>query len=269
MSLPYDPSSSFEISVSEIPYGNLQDTQLLARIYAPKGNGPFPALVSVHGGAWNTGNRMANKIIDEDLARTGILVAAIDCRVSPKHTFPAQVEDFSWAVQWIKARSDTLNIDPQSVGALGTSSGGHSVMMGALKAMGNDRVSYAVLLWPVLDPYARYLFARETSRKDLIERSEWYFKTADQMLKENPQTLLDEKQVNEKPPVLIIQGTADTNVPLSIPERFVKAYENLGGGISYKLFAGMAHGFNGWSEPLWNEATTDIKKFISKQLQKS
>ncbi len=268
-SIVYDPAASFEVSVSETPYGNPQDGQMLSVIYAPKGKGPFPALISVHGGAWNVGNRLSNKTIDEELARSGIVVAAIDCRVSPKHTFPAQVEDFSWAVQWLRAKTDSLSIDPGSIGALGASSGGHTVMMSGLAPQGNERISYAVLLWPVLDPYARYLYAREASRKDLVERSESYFQTTDKMMQGNPQTLLDERRISAKPPVLIIQGTADTNVPLSIPERFVKTYGSMGGEVSYKLFNGMPHGFNGWAPPLWSEATTDIKQFIAKQLNVS
>ncbi len=139
-------------------------------------------------------------------------------------------------------------------------------MMSALKLEVNAGISYAVLLWPVLDPHVRYLFARETSRKDLVERSESYFMTVDQMMKGNPQTILDEKRFDATPPVLIIQGSADTNVPLYIPERFVKTYENLGAEISYRLFDGMPHGFNGWSQQLWKDATSDIKRFIAKQL---
>lgn len=262
----YDPSANFEVSVSETSYVNLQEPQLLARIYTPQGKGPFHALISVHGGAWGSGNRLSNKTIDEDLARSGILVVAIDCRVSPKHIYPAQVEDFTLAVQWLKTKTSSLNIDSQSVGAIGASSGGHTVMMGALRAQGIDQVSYTVLLWPVLDPYARYLYAKEAARKDLVERSESYFKTPDEMMKGNPQTLLDDKAVNAKPPVFIIQGTADTNVPLSIPERFVKSYSGIGGEVSYKLFEGMPHGFAGWSQPLWSSAASEIKQFIAKQL---
>lgn len=266
MSASYDPFADFEVSVSETSYGNLQDPQLQARIYAPQGKGPFNALVSVHGGAWSSGNRLSNKTIDENLARTGILVAAIDCRVSPKNSYPAQVEDFTLAVQWLKTKASSLNIDPHSVGALGASSGGQTVMMSALKAQGIDQVSYAALLWPVLDPYARYLYAKEVSRKDLIERSEAYFKTPDGMMHGSPQAVVDEGRVNSKPPVLIIQGTADTNVPVSIPERFVRTYSALGGEVVYKTFEGMPHGFQGWSPELWSSAINDIKQFIGKRL---
>ncbi len=266
MSSAYDPSASFEVSTSDTSYGNLQDPQLLARVYTPQGKGPFPAIVSVHGGAWGSGNRLMNKTIDEELARSGILVVAIDCRLSPKHVFPSQVEDFTLALQWLKTRAGSLNIDPRSVGALGGSSGGHTVMTGALKAQGIDQVSYAVLLWPVLDPYERYLYAKEASRKDLVERSEAYFKPLESMMKGNPQAILDDKSVSAKPPVLIIQGSADTNVPLAIPERFVKSYQSIGGEVSYKLFDGMPHGFAGWSQPLWSDATANVKQFISRQL---
>lgn len=265
-SASYDPAAVFEVSTSDTAYENPHDPQLLARVYAPKGKGPFPALVSVHGGAWNVGNRLTNKTIDEELARTGVTVVSIDCRVSPKHAFPSQVEDFSCAVQWLKTNAARLNIDAQSVGALGASSGGHTVMMSALKPEVNAGISYAVLLWPVLDPYVRYLFAKGTSRKDLVERSESYFITADQMMKGNPQAILDEKRFDATPPVLIIQGSADTNVPLYIPERFVKTYEYLGAEISYRLFDGMPHGFNGWSQQLWTGAASDIKLFIANHL---
>ena len=66
---------------------------LLARLYQPIGAGPFPALVEVHGGAWASGDRLNNAPLDEALAKSGIVVLAIDFRMPPQFRYPASTAD--------------------------------------------------------------------------------------------------------------------------------------------------------------------------------
>ena len=74
----YDPENTFEISVKELEY---QDG-LAVRVYQPAGEGPFPALVDVHGGVWTNGDRSANEVMDRGLAESGIVVAAVERRIT-------------------------------------------------------------------------------------------------------------------------------------------------------------------------------------------
>ena len=121
----YDPGHKCKISVHELEY---QDG-LAVRVYQPEGAGPFPALVDVHGGVWTNGDRTANEVMDRALAESGMVVAAVDFRQPPNDPYPAQVADVNLAIRWLKTRADDYNADPLTVGGIGGSSGGHTVLL--------------------------------------------------------------------------------------------------------------------------------------------
>ena len=72
--------TEYEIEERDVEYQRQAGKPWLARIYQPKGPGPFPTIVDVHGGAWHNGDRTNNAGIDRSLAAKGILVAAVDFR---------------------------------------------------------------------------------------------------------------------------------------------------------------------------------------------
>ncbi|HUK42420.1 MAG TPA: hypothetical protein VLX11_15295, partial [Candidatus Acidoferrales bacterium] len=82
-------NNQFEVDVRDFPYQHLANKAWLARVYQPKGKGPFPGIIDVHGGAWHNGDRTNNGGIDQALAARGILVAAIDFRQPPEAGYPA------------------------------------------------------------------------------------------------------------------------------------------------------------------------------------
>ena len=279
----YQPDQSFEIQITEVEYRRAGDEAWLARIYQPQGAGPFPALLDVHGGVWNNLTLDANARMDRVLAASGIVVAAIDYRLAPEHPYPAQVADVNYATRWLKSHAAELNADPNFVGALGASSGGHTVMLSALRPRDprynelslpeeqevDATLSYVLAMWPVLDSYARYLYARERGLDRLKALSEAYFLTEDAMQEGNPQMILDRGEQVALPPVLVIQGTDDDNVPLSIPRNFVQAYRAAGGDITLELFPHMPHAFGNQDSPESDTALEIVKKFVQSQLAAS
>ena len=82
----------------------------------------------------------------------------------------------------------------------------------------------------------------------------------------NPQLILERGEPTELPPVLILQGTADDNVPLSIPYRFVESYRAAGGNVELELFPGMPHGFARDPGTETDRALALAKAFIARQL---
>src|SRR3984893_16606525 len=68
----------YQIEIRDLEYQRCDGEPMLARLYRALGPGPFPALVEVHGGAWATGDRFNNAPLDEALAKSGIVVLAID-----------------------------------------------------------------------------------------------------------------------------------------------------------------------------------------------
>src|SRR5207245_9199822 len=98
---------------------------LMARVYQPQGAGPFPALLDVHGGAWNDQDRTANAPVDERLAASGILVVAIDVRLAKEAPYPASVADAYYGIRWLKSAASGWNGPQGTVDAVGRTSGGN------------------------------------------------------------------------------------------------------------------------------------------------
>src|SRR5512134_59793 len=132
MSIAYNPADNFAVKISEVEFRRAPARSLMARIYQPQGDGPFPALLDLHGGAWNNQDRTANAPMDESLAASGLLVVAIDMRRAPEAPYPASIQDANYGVRWLKAKAREWNGDPATVGALGSSSGGHEIELCAM-----------------------------------------------------------------------------------------------------------------------------------------
>lgn len=98
---------------------------LMARIYQPKGPGPFPTLLDLHGGAWNNKDRFANEPMDRALAASGLLVVAIDLTLALEAHYPASLQDASFGIRWLKSHAAQWNGSAKSLGVLGRSTGGH------------------------------------------------------------------------------------------------------------------------------------------------
>ena len=107
MSVAYDPSSRFEIKTWDTEFRRIPTRTLMARVYQPQGAGPFPVLLDLHGGAWNNQDRTANAMMDEALAKSGILVVAIDLTRAPEAPYPASIQDANYGVRWLKQRAPT------------------------------------------------------------------------------------------------------------------------------------------------------------------
>ena len=88
MATAYDPAKTYELKIWETEFRRIPNRTLMARIYQPQGKGPFPALLDLHGGAWNDKDRTANAPMDEKLAASGVLVVAVDLALAPEAPLP-------------------------------------------------------------------------------------------------------------------------------------------------------------------------------------
>ena len=279
-SLTYKPAGAYEVGIQEIEYLRYGNDSWLATIHQPKGAGPFPALLDVHGGAWNAGNRTHSESRAAQLAASGVVVASIDFRLAPEYPYPAQVADVNYATRWLKTRASDFNADSTSVGLWGSSSGGHTVLLSAMRPQdtryaatpfpdGVDVDATALFVigcWPIVDPYARYFYAKEKSNDRLVASSEAYFLGQEAMQEGNPNLILERGEEALLPPVLIIQGTEDGNLPVPVTEKFAQAYVQAGGSMQLEIFPGMPHGFGSREGPEADRAMEIIKVFIASQV---
>src|SRR5215471_14613929 len=124
---------TYDIDVADVEYLRHEGTPLLARLFKPRGNGPFPLIIELHGGAWNLGDRLMDVAINEPLAKSGVVVAALDFRMPPDASYPASLADINYAIRWLKTRATQLSSRPDMVGVFGSSSGAHQAILGAMR----------------------------------------------------------------------------------------------------------------------------------------
>lgn len=111
-----------------IEFGKGGTEPLLLDLTRPKqGEGPFPALVLVHGGGWTAGSRNDFRFLMYPLTQAGFVCVSLDYRLAPKHKFPAQLEDVKCGVRWLRAHAKEYHVDPNRIGAIGGSAGAHLV----------------------------------------------------------------------------------------------------------------------------------------------
>src|SRR5215813_2896107 len=118
-------NGSYEIDVKDVEYLRHGDKPLLARLFAPRGSGPFPLIVELHGGAWVRGDRTNGDVINTALAKSGVVVAALDFRVPPVASYPASLADINYGIRWLKSKAAELRTRSDMVCTFGISSGGH------------------------------------------------------------------------------------------------------------------------------------------------
>ena len=69
-------TQTYDVDIADLEYLRHGDKPLLARLFKPKGSGPFPIMLELHGGAWVQGTRENGNEANEALAKTGVIVAA-------------------------------------------------------------------------------------------------------------------------------------------------------------------------------------------------
>jgi acetyl esterase len=281
MTVSYNPSKCYEIKVWDLEYRRDPVRTLMARIYQPQGEGPFPVLLDVHGGAWNDQDRTANAPVDERLAASGILVVAIDVRLAREAPYPGSVADVNYGIRWLKAKAREWNGEPETLGALGSSSGGHVLELCAMRPHDarymvyplpeaphlDATLMYVIARSPISNPLARYEQAQKMQRATLITNSELYFSPWDTIFDGNPQRILERGEAVILPPMFVLQWELDDNVLPAVQEHFVATYRAAGGKIDYEVFPGAEHRWIIQPGPQTDRAIDLIKAFIARQLR--
>lgn len=116
----------------DIAYATKSQAQKLDVYLPDEGDGPFPVILSIHGGAFRAGDKSDNQVMPmlEGLKR-GYAVVSVNYRLSQEAIFPAQIYDIKAAVRWIRANAKEYKFNPDKIAAWGGSAGGHlSALLG-------------------------------------------------------------------------------------------------------------------------------------------
>ena len=289
-SAAYDPAATFDIVVSEVEFRRTAAGRtLMARVYQPKGAGPFPAVLDLHGGAWNAKDRHAEEPMDRALAASGLLVVAIDMTLAPEAPYPACVQDANYGVRWLKSRAATWNGDGSKVGIYGSSSGGHVAellamrprdprynaipLAGAAGATSIDarvdaNIAYIATRSPISNTWTRFQNAEAKKREPMIRNNRNFFVPWETVHEANPREILERGERVSLAPLLIMQGALDDNVLPAVQEQFAKTYKAAGGDCEFHVFEGCEHEWVATPGPQTDRARAMVKAFIARQLRK-
>ena len=278
----YNPTAKFDVTVSEVEYRRTSaGRSLLARIYQPTGTGPFPAVLDLHGGAWNAKDRRAEEPMDRALAASGLLVVAVDLTLAPEAPYPASVQDANFAVRWLKWKAPSWNGDASRLAIYGSSSGGHVAELLGMRP--RDRRYNAIPLpgaatvdatvaciatrSPISDPVARFENAARLKRDAMVKNHTTYFKPWDTIHESNPREILERHEPVGLVPLLIMQGALDDNMLPAAQEKFARAYTAAGGECQYELYENCEHEWVAMPGPQTDRAREMVKAFIARHLR--
>ena len=227
-----------QYTVEDVEYIRHGDKPYLATIYRPKGTGPYPIMVELHGGAWCRSDRHGDKLIHESMAKSGVIVATLDWRQPMEGPgYPASFQDIHYGIRWIKSKAAELGGRADMVGSMGNSSGGHQAILlgmrpfdaryGALEQpagapAADATVRCVIMCSPVIDPLGRYHYAKQLKAggppypalvDEVLPCHDAYWQSEDAMVDGSPAQALDRGEKVQLPPVLYLQGTEDLAHP--------------------------------------------------------
>jgi acetyl esterase/lipase len=186
---------------------------------------PRPVVLWVHGGTWIAGSKdnAARIVYVQALRRAGFIVAAMNYALAPHKKFPAQTQDLTCGIRFLRAKARQYGIDAAHVGVMGGSAGGHLVQMlgvnngshifnGGGYANYSSDVQAVVSLWGVSDLTRRDLDASDEATLPGVfgKFSLWAAASPIKYVRAG------------LPPFLLVHGNRDTDVPVRQSKRMYR-----------------------------------------------
>jgi acetyl esterase/lipase len=248
-SIPAVPDASTVRLNLDVPVYTPEAAPQLLDIARPIAGGPHPLVVLVHGGGWFGGHQ--HEFVNEisQLASIGFVAASVSYRLAPAFMFPAPVSDVRCALQFLRAKRDSLGIDPSRVVLLGASAGGQ---LAALTSLAPEATQYDTGC-----PYR----SQPVTVSGLVE----YYGPLDlRQPADFPPAILDaiddflgapagSAAASEAspivyagpgdPPILMIHGTADDLIDIDQPRRVRAAFGSANVPATLVELPGVGHGF--------------------------
>lgn len=242
---------------ADVEYGKAGDRSLKLDILRPKepGGKPLPCVVNIHGGGWRAGSKEGARGTLAALAATGDYVGVtVGYRLTGEAIWPAQIHDCKAAIRFLRANAAKYHIDPQRIGAVGSSAGGHLVALlgtsGDVKELEGDNGSpgYSSRIQCVVD------YCGPSNFLSFIGQKGDGGKGAVTMLfggppAEHAAAARAASPVTwasaDDPPFMVVHGTHDGTVPFAQGEELKAALEKAGVSVTFIRIEGGGHGIGG------------------------
>ena len=261
----------------EIPFASVGSRKLCLDLYRSEAASEVqPCLVWLYGGGWLRGDKDPLPIAP--LAQRGFTLASIDYRLSDEAIFPAQIHDVKAAMRWLRANAGQLGIDPQRIGVIGGSAGGHLAALagtagpevpgleGGLGVTGvSSRPDCVVALFPATD----------LARLDMAETHvDWRIRVAVRKMLGNVRTIDSAAAAAaspitwvdaQDPPLLLVHGDRDFLIDRDQSDLMHAAVTRAGGSSRLVIIPGAGHGNRMLARP---DVQAAIGGFLDEQLGK-
>lgn len=238
---------------TDIEYARVGELVLKLDLHRPQAENP-PLIVYVHGGAWRAGSKSDVPIAP--LLEKGFAIASVDYRLSTQAVFPAQIHDIKAAIRFLRAKAAEFRLNTEKIAIVGSSAGGH---LAALVGVTNGHKMLEGRIGDHLDQSSRVdaivsLYGASNLQSILAQSTEFGLTVRIPALKlllgdvpeikpelaelASPVAHLDKSD----PPLLLIHGDADPQMPYEQSREFTTAYEALKLQVKFVTLPGSRHG---------------------------
>lgn len=241
------------------------------------GEGPFPAVVYIHGGAWRSGDKSHFWPQAAHMAREGFVGACIEYRLSREAKFPAAVKDAKAAIRWLRANASRYHIDPAKIGVAGESAGGHlAAMLGTTSHIpafegdgGNASYSSQVQAVAAFNPVSDLVsFGKRMSGSGREQRNPIY-RFLGVTYRDDPKLWANASPLahvsSESAPFLFLHGTDDQVVPYQQSVAMLEKLKEAGLHAEILIAEGAGHTFynrSPWLKPTLKRMEQFFKKVL-------
>jgi len=232
-------------------------------LFMPEGEGPFPLVITAHGGGWISGDKTMYHQEAEFMVQQGIACACVEYRLAPLHPFPACVTDLQDFVLFARSKASEWNVDPSKFFAFGNSAGGHLALMmglpvpyfGSGTPNGDFKVDGVIAICPITD---------------ITEARSKHYPIAHSFLEQFLGDLSDEDRLRAASPITyatsdtdtefcILHGDHDDIVPIQQSRDLIAKFDAMGIKNTFTVLTGEYHSF---SYSAWMDVRDQLIRFV-------
>ena len=240
-------------SIQDVVYATVDGKGLALDVHLPAGVAQPPLIVWVHGGAWNAGTKAQ---YPKELVASGFAVASVDFRQTSEARFPANVHDIKAAIRFLRAKAGQYGYRSDRIVIAGASSGAHlAALVGVtngdaeLEGKVGDQLAASSSVQAIVSYFGASnlttILAQSTPfglnvRKPALERLLGALpeSTPELAKQASPVFHVDRND----PPLLLLHGDQDPQMPINQSHELEGAYEKLGLNVDLDVLHGVAHG---------------------------
>jgi len=235
---------------SDIEYGRAGEVSLKLDAWVPEGKGPFPAVILVHGGGWNHGDKADNfRWVFEPLSNAGFAWFSVNYRLAPKYLYPAAIDDVVQSIKYVQAHAARYHVDGRRIALSGESAGGHIVAYIAARYGRELPIAAVAPFYPATDFEALVEGPDKTPNAyrgvlQFVGFTEPGDAARKVMREASPLTWVRQGM----PPFLFIHGTADQLCNFRQSQKMCEAIKKVGSSCEIYSVEGAPHWIGNWEK---------------------